>query len=216
MVESKAVRKGGRKANQWTSVAFADIAEYLANSGVSQLEFAKSVGVTSSTFHNWKTQRCAPDETTQERILAVLNGQEASAPKKEEEETVAKKKAPKKVAKKKVTARGSRGAASSLLAVIDGAAPTVSEGKPKKKVKKIVKKAKLAASSPFTGEVAKRKPGRPRKVAVASNGGGALSEWSNLGLLAQFLKDNKGRTAEDVKNVIEQVDEARRVANIFA
>ena len=51
MTTKKKGRKGGRKANKWSLVTFADIAAFLSSSGVSQTDFAKTVGVTSSTFH---------------------------------------------------------------------------------------------------------------------------------------------------------------------
>jgi len=195
----KKARKGGRKANQWSLIKFSDIAAFLAEHGLSQTDFAKAVGVTSSTFHNWKTNRCAPDEATQGKIAAVINGQEVSVPKKK-----------KKSKTKKVTARGSRGAGSNLLAALGG-------GKPAKS-----KTAKVATK---TKKVAKKRIGRvvrkPR-LATSANGSangyanGGLEGWNELKSLAKFLKANKKRTADDVKNVVEQINAARQLAELFA
>ena len=227
MTEQKKGRKGGRKANQWSLVTFADIAAYLAKEGVSQTDFAKTVGVTSSTFHNWKTERCAPDEETQGKISALLTGKEV---------TVAKSKKTAAATKKitKVTARGSRGAGSSTLAALGGDAATDGDadtavGKGKKKIKRKVKqadpKAPKAPKAPKEPKAAKE-PKKTRKrrpwsvvtgaPALATNGNAVLEGWNDLRALAQFLKANDGRSPDDVKSVVEKLAAACKVAALFA
>jgi DNA-binding XRE family transcriptional regulator len=51
-----------------------EITRHIAQKGLSQSEFASTLGVTNSTFHNWKNGRCAPDTSTQHRIAALLSG----------------------------------------------------------------------------------------------------------------------------------------------
>lgn len=208
MTSEKKGRKGGRKANLWSLVNFATIAAHLKETGTSQTAFAKAVGVTSSTFHNWKTGRCAPDEETQGKIVATIEGKEVP---------VAKKKKTKKITK--VTARGSRGSGSSTLAALGEGGPAVA--KKVKKIKKKIKKAeaKAPAVTVQTAKPVKQVKRRVRGVvrtAPATNGSGPLEDWKNLEALAEFLKANEGRTADDVKSAIDKINEAWKLAELFA
>lgn len=72
---ARGARKGGRTANKWKAVKFNQISKFIKEHGVSQIAFAKAVGVTNSTFHNWKNNRCAPDDATQETIRALISGE---------------------------------------------------------------------------------------------------------------------------------------------
>lgn len=190
-------RKGGRKANQWTLVAFSDISEYLGKSGVSQTAFAKAVGVTSSTFHNWKTSRCAPDETAQSRISEIITGQEVLVTKQKTES-------------KKTTSRGSRGEGSTMLAALSGDTP------------KSEKKTRVSAKADDVEKPKKRVGGlvrKPRATASTNGNGklnGGLEGWNELKALARFLRANRRRSADDVKRIVEQINAAREIAEIFA
>jgi DNA-binding transcriptional regulator YiaG len=76
----KPPRKGGRQANKWTLVKFLEIKQFLEEKKVAQTRFSATVGVTNSTFHNWKNKRCAPDPATQQKIRDVLDGKTPLAP----------------------------------------------------------------------------------------------------------------------------------------
>ena len=103
-------RRGGRKKNEWTLVTQKQVLGYIASKGLQNKTFAEHLGVTNSTFHNWKNGRCAPDEEIQGRIKALIDGKETII--------VAKKS---KTNKGKAT-RAPRGAGSSTLAALTGSA----------------------------------------------------------------------------------------------
>ena len=58
--------------NTWTLVKFKDISKFLESNEVSQIKFAQTLGVSNSTFHNWKGGRSTPDEEMQQKILDVI------------------------------------------------------------------------------------------------------------------------------------------------
>lgn len=105
-----AARKGGRQANKWSVVKFSEIAKFIKDKSVAQTAFSKAVGVTNSTFHNWKNKRCAPDPATQQQIRDVLDGK-----------TVIPEKEP---AARSGKTRAPRGAGSQTLAQLEEAGGT--------------------------------------------------------------------------------------------
>ena len=119
-----AVRRGGRKKNKWTLVTFVQLNGFIDLKQHTQKAVAAHLGVTNSTFHNWKNGRCAPDEEVQGKIKALIDGKEKI--------TVTKKKA------KKKSKRAPRGAGSSTLAALAGKT-TAGERKPvvPRKAKKV-------------------------------------------------------------------------------
>jgi len=139
-------RRGGRKSNDWTVVQFKDIETYIEEHGLSKLGFARALGVTNSTLHNWKNGRCAPDEAMQ---MTVKNMLEAAPP-----EGAAKAKA-KGGAR---AARAPRGAGSQTLSQLREAGPA--PAKPEK--------APKAAKAPKPPKPPKtpKKLGRPPKAAA--------------------------------------------------
>ena len=90
---------GASRKNEWTLVTFENIREYIEQNQISQLAFTRELGITNSTFHNWKNGKTTPDLDDQGKIHALLVGKPGGT-------KVAKKKtAKKKAVTKKKTAR---------------------------------------------------------------------------------------------------------------
>lgn len=104
------------RKNTWKFVTFDEIVDYIDQEEIAQITFARNLGVTNSTFHNWKNGTSVPDDDMQLKIakvvgkeftdeeIAELKGQEVEEEEGEVEEEktprAAKKKAKKKAAKK--------------------------------------------------------------------------------------------------------------------
>ena len=185
MAKAKAPRRGGRKKNEWTLVTLAQLLGFIEMKELKQKTFAAYLGVTNSTFHNWKNGRCAPDEEVQGKIKALIDGKEKI--------TVAKKKTAKKAKKTKAT-RTPRGATSSTLASLTGGGASASaKKKAKKKAKKIAKKVRRGRVGPKA------------KAAATLNGNGSgmsLDDWNELKLLGQFVRANQGRSVGEMRDVL--------------
>ena len=179
MAKAKVARRGGRKKNEWTVVSLKQLLGYISAKELKQKTFAAHLGVTNSTFHNWKNGRCAPEEPVQVRIKALIDGKEKI--------TVAKKKT--KAQKKVSRSRAPRGASSSTLAALTGGGKkTAKTGKRAKRAKKIVPSKR-----------------RSRAGSTPSNGNGAgltLDDWNELKVLGQFVRANPDRSAEEIWDVV--------------
>jgi DNA-binding XRE family transcriptional regulator len=204
MAKAKApARKGGRKKNEWTLVTLDELIAYITKSGLTQNAFAQSLGVTNSTFHNWKNGRCAPDESIQGKIRALIDG------KKENE-------VPDKQTK---TEKRGRGTKSSTLAALGGGKPAKAAKKAAKKTKKKVsKKAKKAKKT--AKKVSKKTKATVQKTVkkakAVTNGNGVhvdLASWNELEALGQFVKANPGKSSGEIASLLGTVS---RVAAIFA
>lgn len=60
------------KKNEWTKVSFEDIVDFITREEISKISFARKLGITNSTFHNWKNGKSVPDEPMQEKIAAMI------------------------------------------------------------------------------------------------------------------------------------------------
>jgi len=227
VITQPAVRRGGRKANEWTSVSLEEILLYLSEAGMTQSRFATSVGVTNSTFHNWKKGKCAPDEDTQGKIRDLIDNYTT-------ETQVVKKKGPSKAPAKK-------GRGGSLLSLLDskklGATRASTAGKkkktkkakakaPKKAAKKVAglasllggsvngaakapakkKRGKLVVSSVKPKAPKAKKPRASKKAAAKAPKArkAAATEWTGLKDLGKFLRANPGKSGADIAALIEQ------------
>ena len=208
MAEVKALRRGGRQKNKWTAVTLKQMLGFIDVNQIPQKGFATHLGVTNSTFHNWKNKKCAPDEDVQVRILDLINGKE-------------------KINMANST-RAPRGAGSSTLAALTGgkgkktkkkAKKVAKKKKPKKKAKKVAKK-KAKKVKKRVGRVRSKSAPRTKTKAkartrVSANGNGngfGLDGWDNLEALGQFVQANNGRSAEEIG---ELVGTLQTVAKIF-
>jgi transcriptional regulator with XRE-family HTH domain len=117
-----------KPANEWKSTTFKVIQEFLDKTGMSQLKFAESLNVSNSTFHNWKNGRTAPNEETQEKIVALMKGGKT----KKKTKKKAKAKGAPKPTKKKKTAKKVKGkkVSETTLADIRKASGKPTRGKP--------------------------------------------------------------------------------------
>jgi len=208
--------KSGRKPNTWSLVAFKDIADHLTKEGTPITAFVKLIGVSNQTFHNWKNNRCAPTVEVQQKIKDAIAGITPG----EKEPSVAKKKtAKKKVTKKKKTSatlRAPRGKGSTSLAALTAsssggtapaeAAPAPAKKKTKKKAGRRPGPRKPAAATPAAEgngtktEMAPAKAAKPR---------GRKSSWKGLSTLGEFLRSNRGKSREEL---IEVLDMARELS----
>lgn len=173
-MKEEETKTAGRKPNRWTAVTLEEILVFLAESDtLNQSTFAKAVGVTPTTFYNWKKKRCAPDTTTQERMRELIYSTGFKFTKTSTKETTVANSGKK----------GARGTSSSILDRITKSsgpksrakskakqakpakAKQAKPAKPAKPAKKAkpVKEAKAADSAK-----AKRGPGRPRKAVAAA------------------------------------------------
>ena len=229
-----ATRRGGRKANEWTAVTLDEILGFLSEMGITQSAFAAHIGVTNSTFHNWKKGKCAPDEDTQGKIRSLIDGENYT-----KEIQVVKKKGPSKAPAKK-------GRGGSLLSLLDSkklgatrAASTKTKKKAKKAAAKAVapKKAKVAVAeasglasllgssvngtaktrvkkkrgklvvSAVKPKAPKAKKPRAKKKAPSKAPKAkkvASTEWTGLKDLGKFLRANPGKSGADIAALIEQ------------
>lgn len=211
MAKAKAsARRGGRKKNEWTLVTLDDLMKFIDTQGLTQNKFAKTLGVTNSTFHNWKNGRCAPDEAIQGKIKALIDGKEKIdvSDNKTDNENKAK----------------TRGTKSSTLAALGKKGKGKTTKKAKKKTKKKVTKAleKGGSSRPKVEKALKKTKKKAAKKAKATkpvlngNGNGAYfdpSAWNELEALGQFVKANPGKSPEEIAELLGTVS---RVAAIFA
>ena len=200
MAKKKAKQQGGRKANEWKLVTFVDIEKFLKKAGASQLGFAKAVGVTNSTFHNWKNGRSAPSEEVQKKIKKVIKGKIAlPEPKSPVKTKLAQRRASaaapagKLSRKKKKAKRRVRGHSGILDKLPD----------PKDEVPKKPKKAQERRKKK-TKKAKKRKTPLVRRRPTTSDNG----EWTELGLLGQFIRANTGRTVDEFMGIVSTVAEA--------
>lgn len=200
MATVKAPRRGGRKKNKWTLVSLKQLLGYIAVNEIPQKAFAAHLGVTNSTFHNWKNGRCAPDELVQGKIKDLIDGKDQI-----------------NMAKKKTGARAPRGSGSSTLAALTGGGSKTTKkvakkaGKKKKKkvkkVKKVAKKKKVTKVKKKRGRVTTRKP-----APVASNGNGnGLGDWNELEALGQFVKANVTKSPTEIGELIGTLKTAAQI-----
>lgn len=199
-MSQKTEKKPGRKPNEWTLLTFPDVAKHLSDRGIPVTEFAKTIGVSNQTFHNWKSGRCAPTEGTQRKILGAIQGVLPEEADMTQEMTAAPIKAAKrKTAKRKdAPTKATRGKGSVTLAALSAAAPSAED----------------TAAVQVPGKVGRR-PG-PRKAAPpaktvkaakahGTNGAAHLSptSWAELGTLGAFLRANPDKTREQVAEIID-------------
>jgi len=179
-----APRKGGRSANKWSVVKWAEIEKFLEEKELTQARFSSTLGITGSTFHNWKKKRCAPDPATQQSIRDLIDGKEPLSP------------------KVHVPALGrpksTRGRASRTMAKVEQTGDVPGEAAP----------APLAAAK---APRAARSTGKKRVAAAApaTNGNGANlspnSGWEELPLLGQFIRANDGKSASELHQAVNMV-----------
>jgi DNA-binding transcriptional regulator YiaG len=197
MTAVKAPRRGGRQKNKWTMITLKRMLGWIAANEIPQKAFAASLGITNSTFHNWKNERCAPDEDVQGKILDLINGMENI--------TMANGN------------RAPRGAGSSTLAALTGSGKKKTKKKTKAKVAKKKKKTKKVAKKKI--KKIKKKVGRVRstkpraKAKASSNGNGfGLDGWDNLEALGQFVRANEDRSLEEIGALVGTL---QKVSKIF-
>lgn len=68
------------KAPAWTLTSLEDISQFMERREMSALDFAKLVGVSNSTFHNWKRGKSVPRAHKQEIILRRMEGADSALP----------------------------------------------------------------------------------------------------------------------------------------
>jgi DNA-binding XRE family transcriptional regulator len=193
VAKGKKERRGGRKKNEWTKVKLETILGFLKYYSIKQKDFAAHLGVTNSTFHNWKNGKCAPDEEVQVKIQDLIANKETI--------TVAKKKA------KTAKSRAPRGAGSSTLAALTGSTPkTQTKKKTKKKTAKASKKAKAKKKAKKRGRVVRTaaKADVPETTSV-------ISGWNEIESLGNFLKANPDRSAFEVSELISNLQAVARL-----
>lgn len=200
MAKTKAsARRGGRKKNEWTLVTLDELLEFIDTQGITQNKFAKTLGVTNSTFHNWKNGRCAPDESIQGKIRALIDGKEKIEVSEKKTETTAKKK--------------TRGGKSSTLAAL-GKGKKATQKAAKKVTKKVAKAAKKTKKK--AAKASKKTKRTAKKAVPVANGNGAhlsFEDWNELEALGQFVKANKDKSVGEMQTLLGTLS---RVAKIMA
>ena len=136
--KKKATTKGKGKKPTWGVISFKKIEEWRVKLGLTKGAMAEALGVTNSTFHNWRRGTTVPHPAQQDEILQriqVLEKNAGSAPAKR---SVSKPPAKKKTTKKARATKKKR---------------TVSKRKTKTTAGKKAKPNKAQPSSPRKGVV---------------------------------------------------------------
>lgn len=60
------------RKNEWSLITFDDIAEYIERQEIAQIRFSQDLGITNSTFHNWKSGKSIPDDAMQAKIAKMI------------------------------------------------------------------------------------------------------------------------------------------------
>lgn len=212
------------RKNEWTLVTFEDIAQYIESEEIAQITFAKDIGVTNSTFHNWKNSKSVPDEAMQERIAGKIGKKRAKVTKKVAKASKVAKKVGKKVGKKTTKKAGdtlddlvdtnSKRAtrAAKKTGKKPGPKPKATKAKSNKKKTKATKPA--AAKPGPKPKVAKKAPvkrGRKPKLKMGANGvhaNGTASVSERAYLIGRYMDGNGVRSVDEFGQLIERVTTA--------
>ncbi|MDC3379492.1 helix-turn-helix domain-containing protein, partial [Planctomycetota bacterium] len=70
--KKKSKKRDGRKP-VWELLQAADLEAFRTGNGLSKLAFAKKLGVTNSTYHNWVRGTSVPSKPAQQRLVASIS-----------------------------------------------------------------------------------------------------------------------------------------------